>query len=71
MKKLPIKRCSAVDQKPFIEQVERILVLTKDEDYLSNPSKQTKVKELEKRIDQMVYKLYGVTEEESAYTAPH
>lgn len=26
--------------------------------------KQAKVKELEKRIDQMVYKLYGLTEEE-------
>jgi len=33
-------------------------------DYLENPQKQAKVKELERQIDQMVYKLYGLTEEE-------
>ncbi|MBZ4669666.1 MAG: hypothetical protein JG775_2821 [Defluviitaleaceae bacterium] len=33
-------------------------------DYLSNPEKQEKVKEYECRIDQMVDKIYGLTEEE-------
>jgi len=44
--------------------VDKILSLTKDNGYLKNPIKQAKVKEYEKEIDQMVYKLYGLTEEE-------
>jgi len=32
--------------------------------YLQNPAKQAKVKEYEKQIDQMVYKLYGLIPEE-------
>lgn len=51
-------------QKPFIKIVDKILAITKDDDYLQNPAKQTKVKEYEKQIDQMVYKLYSLTEEE-------
>ena len=33
-------------------------------DYATNLVKQTKVKEYERQIDQMVYKLYGLAEEE-------
>jgi len=33
-------------------------------DYLTNPAKQAKVKEYEREIDRMVYKLYSLTEEE-------
>ena len=44
--------------------VDKILTITKDDDYLTNPEKQTKVKELEKQIDQMVYKLYDLTDDE-------
>lgn len=47
-------------------KVDRILAITKDKDYLRNPEKQAKVKELEQEIDQMVYQLYGLTEEELA-----
>jgi hypothetical protein len=43
-----------------------VLDITKDADYLSNPTKQARVKELERQIDQMVYELYGLTEEEIA-----
>lgn len=35
-------------------------------DYLSNPTKQAKVKELEHQVDQLVYQLYGLTPEEIA-----
>ena len=38
--------------------------ITKDADYLQNPAKQVQVKEYEKQIDQLVYELYGLTEEE-------
>ena len=42
----------------------KILSLTQSEDYLENPQKQAKVKEYERQIDQLVYKLYNLTEEE-------
>jgi len=61
---VPIKRISEKEQEPFIEIVNKILAITKDEDYLQNLQKQSQVKALEREIDQMVYKLYGLTEEE-------
>jgi len=36
----------------------------KEKDYLKNSEKQAKVKAYEKKIDQMVYELYGLTKEE-------
>jgi len=42
----------------------KILAITKDDDYLENTAKQAKVREYEKQIDQFVYKLYGLTAEE-------
>jgi adenine-specific DNA-methyltransferase len=61
---LPLKNIPSVDQQPFIDLVDKILEITKDDDYLTNSTKQAKVKEYERQIDQMVYKLYGLTEEE-------
>ncbi len=66
LSEIPIKKISKADQKPFVSVVDKILAFTKDEDYLSNPAKQAKVKELECQIDQMVYELYGLTPEEVA-----
>ena len=51
-------------QKPFIDLINQILSLNQSEDYLQNPTKQANVKEYEKQIDQMVYQLYGLTEDE-------
>ncbi|PIU56908.1 MAG: restriction endonuclease [Chloroflexi bacterium CG07_land_8_20_14_0_80_45_17] len=53
-------------QEKFVEVVDQILAITKDHDYLTNPTKQAKVKELERHIDQMVYELYDLTPEEIA-----
>ncbi|HOK41262.1 MAG TPA: hypothetical protein PLD27_09530 [bacterium] len=50
--------------KPFIDFADKILAITKDEDYLQNETKKLQVKEIERQIDQMVYKLYGLTPEE-------
>ena len=61
---LPIPKIPDSEQKPFIDLVDKILAMTKDDDYPNNLTKQGKVKELEHRIDQMVYKLYGLTNEE-------
>jgi len=66
LSEIPIKRISVAKQKPFIDIVDQILAITKDEDYLSNLGKQDKVKEFERWIDQMVYELYGLTSEEIA-----
>ena len=63
---LPFLDLPKAQQKPFIDLVDQILATTKDEDYLSNPAKQAKVKELECQIDQMIYELYGLTPEEIA-----
>lgn len=64
MKILPIRKIQKSEQQSFTTVVDRILAITKDEDYLNNSDKQAKVKEYEHQIDQMVDKLYGLTKEE-------
>jgi hypothetical protein len=44
--------------------VSQILSLTQSPDYETNQRKQAQVKDLEKQIDHIVYKLYNLTEEE-------
>jgi len=61
---LPVKVVPQQDQAPLIILVDKILAITKDDNYLQDPQKQAKVKELEREIDQMVYELYGLTDEE-------
>ncbi|MBU4287867.1 MAG: N-6 DNA methylase, partial [Proteobacteria bacterium] len=64
LRTFPICEIPLSDQKPFIKNVDQILTITKCEDYLENQQKQAKVKSLEAEIDQLVYKLYGLTHEE-------
>ncbi|MDD5689161.1 MAG: Eco57I restriction-modification methylase domain-containing protein [Caldisericia bacterium] len=61
---LPLKIIPTPKQQPFIALVDKILAITKDEDYLDNSDKQSRVKEYERQIDLLVYELYGLTEEE-------
>lgn len=61
---LPIVDPSKEKQKLFIKIVDKILNLIKSSDYLQNKTKQGKAYEYERQIDKMVYKLYGLTEEE-------
>lgn len=62
-KNLPIKKTSAEKQIPFIALVDKILKLTSAENYdpKNPPAKQ---KELEKQIDELVFDLYELTDEE-------
>lgn len=60
----PITQISPDEQEPFIEIVDKILTTTKSNDYLESLEKQARVREYEKQIDQMVYKLYDLTPEE-------
>jgi adenine-specific DNA-methyltransferase len=57
---LPIK-LKEVDKTLFSSLVDKILSVIKSEDYQNNESKQAEVKKLEAQIDQMVYKLFGLT----------
>jgi type II restriction/modification system DNA methylase subunit YeeA len=48
----------------IVQKVDQILTLTQSKDYNTNQAKQEHVKRLEHEIDKIVYKLYGLTEEE-------
>jgi len=48
----------------IVQKVQEILTLTQSPDFETSQEKQQKVKELEREIDQLVYKLYSLTEEE-------
>jgi uncharacterized protein Yka (UPF0111/DUF47 family) len=50
----------------IVQKVQEILTLTQSPDFETSQEKQQKVKELEKEIDQLVYKLYDLTEDEIA-----
>ena len=59
----PVPKLSSEAQKPFIDLVDQILEITSQEGYdPKNPPLEQK--ELEAKIDKMVYELYGLTEEE-------
>jgi len=66
VKQLPIPEICKEDQLPLISLVNKILSITKEDDYLQNPQKQAQVKEYERQIDRMVYELYNLTDEEIA-----
>lgn len=66
---IPIKQISPEEQKPFIEKVDKILEITKQEDYdPKHPPKEQL--ELEKQIDIIVYKLYELTYDEVLIVDP-
>lgn len=66
IEQLPIPQISEEQQKPIIALTDKILSITKSADYLTNPAKQSQVKEYERQIDQMVYELYGLAKDEIA-----
>ena len=63
---IPIFKPSNQKQQSIISLVDQIFTITKGEYYKNSPVKQAKVKELERQIDQIVYELYGLTEEDIA-----
>ena len=64
LSEIPIKKISEIEQKPFVEAVDKILKLSNSEDYQRDQKKQLQVKEIEKAINTMVYELYDLSEEE-------
>lgn len=64
LSEIPIKKISEDEQKPFVEIIDKILTITNSSDYPVNSEKQARVKDYEKQIDELVYKLYGLAPEE-------
>ena len=64
LSEIPIKKADKTTQDKFVSVVDKILDITQSGDYLENQEKQNSVKEYEKQIDIMVYKLYDLTYEE-------
>jgi len=60
----PIPNISNSEEKPFVNLVNNILAITADNDHSESQRKQARVHEYERQIDQMVYKLYGLTDKE-------
>jgi len=61
---MPLIKLKCAEQKLIIELVDKIITVTKTVDYFKNSAKQDKVREYERQIDQIVYKLYGLAKEE-------
>jgi len=61
---IPVPRISKSQSVVLSNLVDKILSLTQSKNYLENPQQQARVKEYESQIDQIVYKLYGLTDEE-------
>jgi hypothetical protein len=68
---LPLPKIEQRNRNLIIKIVDKILAITKDNDYLENSAKQAKVHEYEKQIDRLVYKLYGLTAEEIKIVENH
>jgi len=64
LRSFPIKIAIGDEQKQFIELVDKIMSITKENDYYANEKKQGRVKKYEYEIDQMVYKLYNLSPDE-------
>ncbi len=64
--KFPIHLPSSKQRENIETLVNKILAITKDGDYLTNAAKQAKVRDYEREIDALVYKLYDLTPEEIA-----
>ena len=62
---IPIKVGLDIDNKGIIYLIEQIFAITEDANYSENSDKQANVKILEAQIDQLVYKLYDLTPEET------
>ena len=61
---LPLVKADENTQEAIANVIDKILAITKDDDYLENSTKQAKVRECEKQIDCLVYKLYDLSPEE-------
>lgn len=64
LEEIPIKRISREEQESFIKIVNKILNITSLNNYLEKYSYKKEVDDYKRKIDCMVYRLYGLTKEE-------
>jgi len=64
MDKIPIYVADNSEQKQFVDLVNRILAITKDDKYPDKEDKQAMVNALSKQIDKKFYEIYNLTLEE-------
>ncbi|MFA4830662.1 MAG: Eco57I restriction-modification methylase domain-containing protein [Patescibacteria group bacterium] len=68
LENLPVNKSVLAPEKKMVSSVvklvDQILSVSSSADYQENPAKQAKVRDLEHQIDEQVYKLYGLTEDE-------
>jgi type I restriction-modification system DNA methylase subunit len=64
LSEIPVKPINFLNQKDLIKTVDKLIEFIKEKDSWNNEIKIAQVKEYERQINQMVYKLYGLTEEE-------
>ena len=64
IKKIPLIYLDSSKQNPVIDLADQILTITQENDYFQDTRKQVKVRELMQEIDQLIYKLYGLTLDE-------
>lgn len=65
LQNIPIpKKVSTGDEKRMITLVDKILLNTGIPEYQNSPEKQAKVHDIERQIDELVYELYGLTDED-------
>ncbi len=66
LRKVPIPKVSKAEELNMASLVGKILAIMNNDEHIKNPNKQAQIKEYEKQIDHLVYKLYGLTLEEIA-----
>jgi hypothetical protein len=64
MREIPIPKVSEVQTKPVIALVDTISSIANSTDYFTNSGKQANVRQMQAKIDELVYKLYGLTPKE-------
>jgi len=64
IEKLPVPKISEEEQKQFIHIVDTIQSITLSEDYFNNKEKKERVIMLQKKLDNLVYKIYKLTDNE-------
>jgi len=68
LENLPVNKSVLAPEKKMVSSVvklvDQILSVSSSADYQENPTKQAKVRDLERKIDDLVYKLYNLTDEE-------
>jgi len=71
LQKLPIAMIPTSKQEAFADPVDKILAITHSDDFPECPASQAQVRHYYDRINEMVYKLYGLTNEEIAIVEGH